>query len=952
MAEIELQAYLQEIDEAIERGQYERALAHGRHILQHYPKCLAVYRSLGKAMLEAGEERLAADMFQRVLSGDPEDFVARVGMSILADRQGDLQRAVWHMERAFELDPNNATIQEELRRLLGRRDGVEPGRVNLTRGALARLYMRGGLLSRAIRELRALVAEEPQRVDLRVALAEALWRNENRVQAEEACLQVLDELPYCLKANVLLGEIWARSGREEGSVYIHRAEALDPENRLAVELLGDTSPFQRREVRLPRLDYAAARKAEERPEWLAGVHMKPEAPEARDLVGLESAMETRIEIPSWLEEMGLGTSEAPVMEMEGIAVPDWLASEAGMTAAAPAEPPAEVMEEAAPVEPPAAPPAPEVPPEAREAEAVAAAGWAVPDWLAAPGEAAPPAEAPEWLKEAAPLGAEEAAQPTGWAAPDWLAAPGEAAPPEKEEEQEGPSAATEVPDWLKEAGPPSVPPPVAAEIPDWLKEIAPPEVLEAGAAPAGAELPDWLVAPPGVPPVELPAVEPPPVEAPPEAAPAAGVEMPAWLSGEELPSGDDALAWLESLTAGKEDELRAAAEAEGQARMAEIMGRPAAAPPPAAPAPEVPPVELPAVELPPVEAVPPEAAPAAGAEMPAWLSGEELPSGDDALAWLESLTAGREDELRAAAEAEGQARMAEIMGRPTEAPPPAAAAPEVPPVELPAVELPPVEELQPEAPPVELAEEELPDWLREPAVPAAAAAAPMVEEEIPDWLKELAAPGAPEPEVAPPAVEEVAPPEVPRAEVPPAEPEAFGWSAFGAEEAGREPLLRPQEPTAAFGWTGFAAAEAPGEVQEEWGGVPPAPAAEVVPEKAPPVEERPGVAEVEAAPRTEYDLARLESLQAHIRMYPRDAGARLALARELWRAGEFDESLDCYGDLLRAGRWVEEVIGDMEGYMQARPADPKVRRVLGDAYMRAGLLARALQAYREALRLL
>ena len=41
----------------------------------------------------------------------------------------------------------------------------------------------------------------------------------------------------------------------------------------------------------------------------------------------------------------------------------------------------------------------------------------------------------------------------------------------------------------------------------------------------------------------------------------------------DLMSGDDALAWLESLTIGKEEELRAQAEVDSEARIAEILGR-------------------------------------------------------------------------------------------------------------------------------------------------------------------------------------------------------------------------------------------------------------------------------------------------------------------------------------------------------------------------------------------
>src|SRR3990172_6016470 len=140
MAQIALRDYLTEIGTLIEGNSYDEAIAHSRRILEQYPKCLEAYRLMGKAALEKEDDRAAIDLFQRVLSADPEDFVARVGLSIVYDRQGQLDPAVWQMERGFELMPSNDVIQTELRRLYGRRDGAEPQHISLTRGALARMY--------------------------------------------------------------------------------------------------------------------------------------------------------------------------------------------------------------------------------------------------------------------------------------------------------------------------------------------------------------------------------------------------------------------------------------------------------------------------------------------------------------------------------------------------------------------------------------------------------------------------------------------------------------------------------------------------------------------------------------------------------------------------------------------------------------------------------------------
>ena len=105
MAEITLRAYVKEIDDLIEREKLDEAIAHCRHILQTYPKHLDTYRMLGKAYLEAKRFGDAADIFQRVLSAVPDDFVSHVGMAIVREDEGNLNAAIWHMERAFETNP-------------------------------------------------------------------------------------------------------------------------------------------------------------------------------------------------------------------------------------------------------------------------------------------------------------------------------------------------------------------------------------------------------------------------------------------------------------------------------------------------------------------------------------------------------------------------------------------------------------------------------------------------------------------------------------------------------------------------------------------------------------------------------------------------------------------------------------------------------------------------------
>ena len=1033
MTQISLAEYREEIEASIAQDRYEEAVAHGRHILGQYPKYVRAYWLLGKAMLEAGQVEHASDMFQRVLSADPEHLLTWVGMSEIAEQRGDLEAAVWYLERAFELATDNEMVAEELRHLYGELEGREPERLQLTQGALARLYLRGDLLSRAIRELRKLLDEHPDRVDLRVALAEALWRSGQRLQAAEACQEILEEQPYDLKANLILGEIWTNSGREEGEFYLERAEAIDPENEVAQELFGSSSPLPPEQPRVTVLEYEPA---EEGPAWMVPIEeLGPE--EEGALARPEDLATSKIEIPQWLQELAGEAGPETVVPVEPTEE---------VLEEAPAEPVEEAFEEVPPAEPageeleePVA--AEEMAPEevleeedlewlheleegeigTRELEEEAAAlEEEIPAWLTDLGmesdeqeavleaekpEAAPeaeepePGEIPDWLREMAPAEEQRSEVPP----PDALAALLEGETPGAEEPEE------DLPAWLEEED-------IAFddEALDWLEELSEAEEEELLAQVEGeseARLAEILGRPEEAGP-ETVREEPeeaaePALEAGEIGTPEAfeGEEdLPAWLEGEEMPSGDEALEWLEQLSEGKEEELLAQAEAESEARLVEIFGEPDDVGP----------------ELAEEEGKPEEEA---VEELPAWLEGEEMPSGDEALAWLEQLSEGKEEELLAQAEADSEARLAEILGRPE------LAAEEA---ELKGVkeegepeEEEAAEELEVEEPTLEAEEAaregfelegELPAWLETEDMPSGDEALAWLEQLSEGKEEELLAQAeaesearlaeimgrpklAPE-EVGPEKVEEEAEeavekptleaeeePEEPEVEEPTLEAEeaapeqgepeeeAFGWTAFAEEVAPEEEIpAEPPEPGAAE-----APAEAPAEAEAAEPTVEAEAVAEVeVPElveSEPSVEESKPVSVEEAEPEAVEEAAEPEAIEveekvaapaaveeepiedlgqfvarqrAYAEEHPEDDEAWLELGRVLWQADQREEAVDTYDRLVHRDALLDEIIADLEDYTE-QWSDPSTMQALGDAYMRADRLQDALDVYRRAL---
>ncbi|HUM68436.1 MAG TPA: hypothetical protein PLK31_06280, partial [Chloroflexota bacterium] len=223
MTTITLQEYHERIEKLIDENMLTEAITHCRHILESHPSHIHTYRLLAKALLEQHDFDGAGDLFQRVLSADPNDFVAHVGLSMVRAEESQVEGALWHLQRAFEIEPYNSAIQEELRRHYAQFSDMAVGRIPLTSGALARLYIKGELYQQAVQELRQTIQHSQDRVDLEVLLAEALWRNEQRVDAEEVCLNVLQKLPNCIAVNAILSEIWLQTGRiGESQKYLRR----------------------------------------------------------------------------------------------------------------------------------------------------------------------------------------------------------------------------------------------------------------------------------------------------------------------------------------------------------------------------------------------------------------------------------------------------------------------------------------------------------------------------------------------------------------------------------------------------------------------------------------------------------------------------------------------------------------------------------------------------------
>ncbi len=538
MAKTTLRAYNRDIENILDRGQLDEAVAHCHHILQTYPKNLSTYRLLGKAFLEMKKYGDATDIFTRVLDCAPNDFVANVGMSLIRDEENKLDDAVMHMERAFETQPSNAAVQSELQRLYGRRDGVQLPRIRMTRGALAHMYVKGELYPQAISEIKSVIKEDPGRADMEALLARAYFRSGQKNDAVETASSLLRRYPYCYDANAILVDIHGADKPESVQTNRQRVIELDPYAAHVSGSVLDTSDAPDSAISIERLDWngqsvnmpadwretrgiSSRAASHEEPDWLKQNLAQTETTlpsTGESAFRMDASAQPAEEIPDFLRDAGWGASTGAFDE-----------SKSSMMDADETLPPTS----AAPI-----------------------AAGDMPDWI----KAMAPTETekssgdepmPEWMNRIDPSILPSTPESSGASdQPDWLKDLGGST-----ESPAQPTSSADQPDWLKDLGGPTEgstqPVSAISDQPDWLNDLGGSSATPSQPAPATNETPDWLKDMNAA--AEMPTLTPASdnldflnqISEQPQESKAA--ETPQTASTPSAQSEDDAFAWLESL---------------------------------------------------------------------------------------------------------------------------------------------------------------------------------------------------------------------------------------------------------------------------------------------------------------------------------------------------------------------------------------------------------------------
>ena len=251
MPDLTLTSQLTYAQELIDSADSAGAIAVCRRILSALPRCIHVYPLLAEAMLRRGDMRHAEALYGRVFSVDPQDARSALGMALIQRSRNALRAAQAWLQRAQE-----STLDLDLASAgwlwsAACKSQADTG-MTLSGAGLANLMLRSGMFGQAVLEYQSALTRWPRRDDLAVGLAEAAFRNAEVASAAEACEGLLLRLPDCVKALLILGKLELGTGEDaRGRELLRRAQALDPENRLAQRLFGGDSPLPVRSVRIP-----------------------------------------------------------------------------------------------------------------------------------------------------------------------------------------------------------------------------------------------------------------------------------------------------------------------------------------------------------------------------------------------------------------------------------------------------------------------------------------------------------------------------------------------------------------------------------------------------------------------------------------------------------------------------------------------------------------------------
>lgn len=248
---------IEQARQAFREGASNRAVELAEHVIARYPRHASA-RLVRALKAEAdGELDQALEDLRFVTSAEPLNARAAAATARIFQQREDDARAQDEARRVVELVPDvgdNASLESALDIL-----GVDADALPMTPGVFARIHLRSGWPGTAERYARRALDEEPDRIDIRLTLAEALWQLNRLSQCEEQCTIIFDRANDCVRAAVMLAHVLAERGRmAEGQDLLGRAGEIDPEYLEARQMLAQLEIHRLVLPDVPQIDVPAS----------------------------------------------------------------------------------------------------------------------------------------------------------------------------------------------------------------------------------------------------------------------------------------------------------------------------------------------------------------------------------------------------------------------------------------------------------------------------------------------------------------------------------------------------------------------------------------------------------------------------------------------------------------------------------------------------------------------
>lgn len=243
--------------QAFHEGASGRAVELAEHVIARYPRHASARLIRALKAESDGELDQALEDLRFVTSAEPLNARAAAATARIFKQRDDDARAQDEARRVVELVPDvgdSASLESALDIL-----GVDADALPMTPGVFARIHLRSGWPGTAERYARRALDDEPDRIDIRLTLAEALWQLNRLSQCEEQCTIIFDRANDCVRAAVMLAHVLAERGRmAEGQDLLGRAGEIDPEYLEARQMLAQLEIHRLVLPDAPQIDVPAA----------------------------------------------------------------------------------------------------------------------------------------------------------------------------------------------------------------------------------------------------------------------------------------------------------------------------------------------------------------------------------------------------------------------------------------------------------------------------------------------------------------------------------------------------------------------------------------------------------------------------------------------------------------------------------------------------------------------